>query len=110
MSSHENTAAVALEALIEMHRGRFWPWLDLDCHVTKWHEIETEDGTWPALMVDGGTVMFATHDGVDLHVCGPITDDTVATYVIEPDGHYYLANISEDPFAAHEEAAAEGRN
>ncbi|MEJ7784916.1 MAG: hypothetical protein WKF96_08940 [Solirubrobacteraceae bacterium] len=51
-------------------------------------------------MVDGGSVMFEIV-GAGLHVVGPLGETgKVACYVVEPDGHYYLAGSADDPYSS----------
>jgi hypothetical protein len=81
--------------------GRHFPDLDLDEHVTTCGETEAGG---PCVLLDGAVAFAANGD--DLYYVMPEEDGFVRCYVIEPNGHYYLARQEHDPFAAQAEQAA----
>ena len=52
--------------------------------------------------VDGGSLRFEIV-GEDLHVVGSLGETgKVVCYVVEPDGHCYLAASADDPYSAEQ--------
>ncbi len=117
MSDHDETGKDRLDELEAMIRDqdqeaainekaadlvirvlRLWN-VDLRERMTSFYELDDDR---LVAMVDGGSVMFEIV-GDDVHVVGPL-DDTgkVACYVVEPDGHYYLAASADDPYSARQ--------
>lgn len=83
---NDKSAAIVARVL------RFWN-IDLRGRATKFYELDDER---VAAMVDG-SMMFEIV-GEDLHLVEPLGETgMVACYVVEPDGHYYLAASADDP-------------
>lgn len=72
----------------------------LDGHICEWREL---DNGAPALMVDGGTVMF-TISGENLHVTGPVPGGEVLCAAIAPDGTQRSTTTAPNPFSAEQAA------